>query len=190
MRSKICVWRRNLVISETHFTNALYENAWAAILDIQQNPDHLAESILAYMNDVARGISYTGKVVLTPLKIYIASPAEEAELVERVKLGVMRRFVNYDRINSVSVLTSKQLIDWKKLKYDQYSCGWVDRNWYEISSTIEQAMCGESDVFLHTEPVSTWSAVVVGKRKSTASGKKKEEFTRFDRFVLHVASEF
>ena len=160
------------------------------------------------------------KILINPLTIYITAPSDSLNYINRIKTALNRFTKKFNKISSLNttIATSSDLIAWST-KFQNISefessdqsdpsnpsqpsnCSWIQDNFYDISSMLEQQLCEASDIFIHNQPVSTWSGVVLGQRKSEvsyaksklASYKQQKEyfsFSRYDAFMLDILSQY
>ena len=96
-------------------------------------------------------------------------------------LWAVSKLDSYESIESASVLTSKQLDEWREWN----ECEWVNKYWFEVCSQMEMKLVEDADIFLHAGKSSSWSETVVERRKSNEIGKFE-----WDGEVLETIDEF
>ena len=151
------------------------------IRSIFDDPSKLGVGILEYakwvLNDILKNQELielllpkiknpkSRKVVLD-LDVYIATPLSETKFIKNVKQNLLKKLENYPEIGKINLLTSADLEVWKENSNFEKNCKWIFDNWYEISGIIEQKICQDPDIFIHTQKVSTWSGVAMSRRNS------------------------
>lgn len=175
----------------------LTSKALPLIKSILENPEELSRAILDHVSEIVKNVRRIQNTEASAyLDVYIATPLTETEFIKNVKLRLLEEVKSYPEISKINCLTSADLEDWKNNSMFEKDCNWIFKNWYEISSLIEQKLCQTPDVFLHTQTVSTWSEVVLARRKGkqfsndqikTTDTKLYEiSFQQFDKYVLQI----
>jgi hypothetical protein len=137
----------------------ILEYAKWVLADILENQE-LTEILLPNID-----LTKKPKIVLD-LNVYIATPLSETKFIKNVKQNLLKKLGHYPEIGKMNLLTSADLEIWKENSNFEQNCEWVSENWYEISGIIEQKICQDLDIFIHTQKVSTWSGVAMSRRNS------------------------
>lgn len=152
----------------------------------------LTESVLKHIQKVA----VEDNMFVDRLKVYIATPTDETAFIKTACQTIKNMFEkrnsvtnqNFDRIKSVNILSSLDLENWKSEILAEKNlvgnkCGWISDLWFEVSSQMEMFLVENSDIFIDSSMVSSWSMLVI-KRRSAA-----KKMSKYDKYVLEVIND-
>ena len=154
---------------------------------ILSNPELLSKGVFSYVSNFLENL-YKNSIINT-LQVYLSGPNDVIEFLKSASQYFLDNVGDYERIEKVVVFSSYRLGGWFEKRYfKEQLCDWVAQNWYDISSSMEQKLCEEANLFLHSAPVSTWSGVVRDQRNSLMDIKNANVFG--NEYILEAVAEY
>ena len=190
-------WRWNFELHYDHDKKIGNYTTKSLVDKILANPENLSTGVFSYVSKYLETIDSNARKyrqenqlsTINTLQVYLSGPNDVISFLKAASQHFLEKVDDFEKIEKVVVFSSHRLEGWYEKRYlKEKRCDWVADNWYDISSSMEQKLCEEANIFLHSAPVSTWSGVVRDQRNSLVEMKMNGVFD--EKYILEAVADF